>query len=67
VSKGGGREWVAGWADLDVISSVVVTAFSEQPVGNDFVNIKLVKDRVGVLRNTFRVVGRERKRKYLPC
>lgn len=52
--------------DLDVISSVVVTAFSEESVGNDFVNVKLVKDRVGVLEG-IRLKGGGERRKYIPC
>jgi len=35
--------------DLDVIASVVVTAFSKEPMSHYLVGIEFVKDRVGVL------------------
>ena len=34
---------------LDVVSLVIVAAFSEEPVVHDLVDIKLIKERVAVL------------------
>jgi len=35
--------------DLDVITPVVITAFSKEPMSHYLVGIEFVKDRVGVL------------------
>jgi len=35
--------------DLDVIASVVITAFSKEPMSHYLVGIEFVKDGVGVL------------------
>jgi hypothetical protein len=35
--------------DFDIISFVVVTALSEQPMGNHLMDIQLVEDRVCIL------------------
>lgn len=37
-------------ADLDVITLVIITTFTEQAMGDNLVNIQLVEHRVGILR-----------------
>lgn len=34
---------------LDIVASVVIATFTEQPVRNDAVDVELVKDRIRVL------------------
>ena len=36
-------------AYLDIVSLVVVTAFAEEPVVNDTVDVKLIEERIAVL------------------
>jgi hypothetical protein len=53
-------------AHFDVISFVVITAFSEKTVGDNVVNVEFVQDWVGVLSGGCEE-EMEEERKKIPC